>query len=152
MLKKCKAIIVVLPIIAIILEILPSGVVTFADVAGRGSFSHFNIKPYGYPNYVSFATAILTCLLLAMAVFTTIRNEMWIKKCALTISLVTAIISLYPLIFGVQYTLVNIVSIDYFFHIDIGIAVCLIIETIILRRRLQLRDKVDHPAPDRGEG
>ena len=95
----------ILPIIALILEILPYGaVLVFAPSpteSVRETFSYFSLTPFGYANFGPFLTALLTCVVLALALIS-IKKEKFCKA-VFAVSLAAAIISLSPLVFGAEF-------------------------------------------------
>ena len=101
--KKIR--LLILAIIAIILEILPCGaVLVFAPSPTervRETFSYFNLTPFGYANFAPFITALLTCIILLLALISIKLEKM--RKAVFWLSLAAAIISLLPLVFGIDY-------------------------------------------------
>ena len=101
--KKIR--LLILPIITIILQILPCGaVLVFAPSPTervRETFSYFNLTPVGYANFAPFITALLTCIILLLALISIKLEKM--RKAVFWLSLATAIISLLPLVFGIDY-------------------------------------------------
>ena len=101
--KKIR--LLILPIITIILQILPCGaVLVFAPSPTervRETFSYFNLTPFGYANFAPFITALLTCIILLLALISIKIEKM--RKAVFWLSLATAIISLLPLVFGIDY-------------------------------------------------
>lgn len=102
---KRTCFILIFPIIAIILEILPCGaVLVFAPSPTervRETFSYFNLTPFGYANFAPFITALLTCIILLLALISIKLEKM--RKAVFWLSLAAAIISLLPLVFGKDY-------------------------------------------------
>lgn len=102
---KRTCFILIFPIIAIILEILPCGaVLVFAPSPTdrvRETFSYFSLTPVGYANFAPFITALLTCVILLLALVSIKLEKM--RKAVFWLSLATAIISLLPLAFGMDY-------------------------------------------------
>ena len=96
---------VLLPIIAIALQILPSGAtLIFAPsptVTAKETYSYFSLSPLRYANFAPFITALLTCVVLSLALITIKRNN--VSKAVFIVSLIATIISLFPLIYGVDY-------------------------------------------------
>lgn len=105
MLTMKKIRLLILPIITIILQILPCGaVLVFAPSPTervRETFSYFNLTPFGYANFAPFITALLTCIILLLALISIKLEKM--RKAVFWLSLATAIISLLPLVFGIDY-------------------------------------------------
>ena len=101
--KKIR--LLILPIITIILQILPCGaVLVFAPSPTervRETFSYFNLTPFGYANFAPFITALLTCIILLLALISIKLEKM--RKAVFWLSLAKAIISLLPLVFGIDY-------------------------------------------------
>lgn len=101
--KKIR--LLILPIITIILQILPCGAaLVFAPSPTervRETFSYFNLTPFGYANFAPFITALLTCIILLLALISIKLEKM--RKAVFWLSLATAIISLLPLVFGIDY-------------------------------------------------
>lgn len=97
--------IILLPVFAVILEVLPYGaVLIFAGPSAdtvKKTYSYFSLMPYGYANFAPLITAILTCVLLVLVIIKTITGKMgeglWI------VSLAAAIVSLGPLLLGFDY-------------------------------------------------
>ena len=104
--------ILILPLIALILEILPYGAVcNFMLPSADGTsvrrfrelYSYFDLTPFGYANFAPMITAVLTCVLVLLIViycftgrpglFNTIRTFVWI----------CTVISLGPLVLGVRF-------------------------------------------------
>lgn len=101
--KKIR--LLILPIITIILQILPCGAVLVFEPSPteriRETFSYFNLTPFGYANFAPFITALLTCIILLLALISIKLEKM--RKAVFWLSLAAAIISLLPLVFGIDY-------------------------------------------------
>ena len=101
--KKIR--LLILPTITIILQIFPCGaVLVFAPSPTervRETFSYFNLTPFGYANFAPFITALLTCIILLLALISIKLEKM--RKAVFWLSLAAAIISLLPLVFGIDY-------------------------------------------------
>ena len=101
--KKIR--LLILPIITMILQMLPCGaVLVFAPSPTervRETFSYFNLTPFGYANFAPFITALLTCIILLLALISIKLEKM--RKAVFWLSLAAAIISLLPLVFGIDY-------------------------------------------------
>lgn len=67
----------------------------------RETFSYFNLTPFGYANFAPFITALLTCIILLLALISIKLEKM--RKAVFWLSLAAAIISLLPLVFGIDY-------------------------------------------------
>ena len=123
-----KVFLIILPIIAISLELLPSGtVLIFAPSATDRiieTFSYFSLVPFGYANFGPFITAIITCVVLLLAIVSLIKKD--INKYLFLSSLIGILFSLLPLMYGV----------DYITYIGIAITLLLTIECAISRSLL----------------
>ena len=101
--KKIR--LLILPIITIVLEILPYGaVLVFATSPTdrvRETFSYFSLTPFGYANFAPFITAMLTCVVLLLALISIKQKK--VCKALFIVSLVAAVISLLPLALGFSY-------------------------------------------------
>ena len=96
---------VLVPVITIVLEALPYGaVLNFAssptDIIKR-TYSYFSLTPFGYANFAPLITALLTCLILLLALLS-IKIK-GICKAVFIISIIAAIVSLGPLLYGMHF-------------------------------------------------
>lgn len=99
------------PVITIILELLPYGaVLNFGIIADDGTveylrqtYSYFSLTPFGYANFAPLVTAILTCALLAVAVYSAVKSNNRAQMLLIFFSLLTAAVSLWPLKLGYPY-------------------------------------------------
>ncbi len=100
---------ILLPVAAVLLELLPYGaVLNFGVQAEDGSietvrrtYSYFSLTPFGYALFGPLLTAILSCLLLAVGML-----YLWAGKGKSTLkglSIVAVLASLSPLLYGVNY-------------------------------------------------
>lgn len=116
----------ILPIITLILEALPYGAVcVFASSPAerlRETFSYFDLTPFGYANFAPLFTAIITCLMFVLLVIYCIKGNLVIAIKAKNILFVAIVMSLGPLIFGV----------DYFSLVGGLITITLVIELLLL--------------------
>ena len=104
--KKTKISMICFSVIAIILEIIPFGaVLNFVDdgITIRKTFSYFSLTPFGYANFAPFIVALLTCVLFVLSVIYVIKNKKSLRKAISVVSLVSVILSLAPLLYGVDY-------------------------------------------------
>ena len=105
--KIKKSLFVVLPLVALILELLPNGVVlNFANPEGepwRRTYSYFSLTPFGYANFGPFITAILTCVLLVLVVIYLFKPRKELNTAILNVSGFATAASLMPLMFGFDY-------------------------------------------------
>lgn len=106
MVKK-KIPMLISPIAALILEIIPYGAVcVFAADEGeriRQTFSYFDLTPFGYANFGPFITAILTCALFVLAVIYVLKQSKGLNTAIMNISGVATATSLMPLLYGIDF-------------------------------------------------
>lgn len=104
--KKYREAFVLLPVLALVLELLPYGaVLNFANPEGepfRRTYSYFSLVPFGYANFGPLVTAILTCAI-------TVLTATWIFNGSKALSGVIAVLgavataaSLTPLLYGFE--------------------------------------------------
>lgn len=102
-----------LPLITIVLEALPWGVVlNFGNPEGkpwRYTYSYFSLTSYGYANFGPLITAILTCVLLVLAIVYFFKAKDGICIAILNVSGFAAAASLMPLLFGMEITVIAII-------------------------------------------
>lgn len=96
-----------LPIVTLVLELLPWGVVLrFANPEGepfRVTTSYFDLLPVGYAHFGPFFTAVLTCvMLLFLIIYCLTGKEKLISPVKLSLVFCVAF-SLFPLLFGIRY-------------------------------------------------
>lgn len=105
--KKTRFLSLICPIIALVCEILPCGVVlNFWNPEGepfRETFSYFDLTPFGYANFAPLITAVLTCVILAVTVFFVIKPKRTAAKILAVLSLIASVISLMPLLYGLSF-------------------------------------------------
>ena len=103
---KKRASYLLLPVIALILEILPYGAVcNFANPEGepwRRTFSYFDLTPFGYANFAPFLTALATCVVLVLLLVYVFADKPSVIKAAKGVLGVAAVLSLCPLLFGIS--------------------------------------------------
>lgn len=106
MVKK-KTPMLILPIAALILEILPYGAVcVFAADKGeriRQTFSYFDLTPFGYANFGPFITAILTCTLVVLAIVYALKQSKGLNTAIMNVSGIATVTSLMPLLYGMDF-------------------------------------------------
>ena len=105
--KNKKALLVLLPLVALILEFLPNGVVlNFANPEGepwRRTYSYFSLTPFGYANFGPLIAAILTCVLLVLVVIYLFKPRKGLNTAILNVAGFATAASLMPLMFGFDY-------------------------------------------------
>ena len=93
-------------LVALVLEMLPYGAVcNFANPEGepwRETFSYFDLTPFGYANFAPFIVAFLTCALLVL-IIVSIFTKKTLRTPIVVVSIVAAVLSLAPLLFGWAY-------------------------------------------------
>ena len=122
---KKKIILLCILIAALVLEVLPNGVVIyFANPEGdpyRETYSYFSLTPYGYANIFPLITAVMTCILLLLLIISIILKKDLSKSAAIIAGTASAL-SLCPLpLFGT----------DEFTAIGAAISICLIAVTVV---------------------
>ena len=105
--KVCLA---VLPALTIVLELLPLGAVcifaTSPTERVKETFSYFSLTPFGYANFAPLITAILTVVILLLSLISLKKDSVF--NALFVLSIITAIISLMPLMYGLNnYSLVG---------------------------------------------
>ena len=117
--NKKKFWVLLFPIIALILEILPNGVVMhFGTPPGEPPFitqtSYFDLLLVGYANFAPLFTAILTIVLLIILLLCIIKDTPKLWNTGRILSLIAAILSLCPMFFA-SYTIIGgLISISLF--------------------------------------
>ena len=105
--KKQRLFILIFPIITIVLQILPYGAVcNFANPEGpawRKTFSYFSLVPYGYANFSPLLTAIITCIVFVLLLVYCFIGKHTLVKISKVLLLVASVLSLCPLIYGLNY-------------------------------------------------
>ena len=132
---KNRFYLMILPLISLILEILPYGaVLNFAIPNADGSighkrelYSYFDFMPFGYANFAPLATAILTCSAIALLIVYQITGKASAAKISMHTLLITALVSLGPLLYGT----------DYFTLVGLLITISLAAEALILYVKLK---------------
>ena len=120
-----KISLILIPIIAIVLETLPSGVVMMfaASPSERvtETFSYFSLLPLGYANFVPLFVAIITCIILLLALIS--LKKINFVKYVFLLSLTGIIFSIMPIMAGI----------DYLTYPSVGITILLTIECVLAR-------------------
>ena len=104
----------VLPLTALILELLPNGVVLrFANPEGEPwvrTYCHFDLTPFGYANFGPLIAAVLTCILLLLVVSYLIKPRKGLNTAIMNVSGFAAVAAFAPVMFGLEYlTVIGIV-------------------------------------------
>ena len=105
--KLKKILLSVLTLGTLALELLPNGVVLrFANPQGEPwvrTYNYFSLTPFGYANFGPFITAILTCVLLVLAVIYLFKQSKGLNTAVMIVSGIATATSLMPLMFGIEY-------------------------------------------------
>ena len=117
--KKKNLTALTFPIITLLLECLPNGVIMrFATPPGEPPViqktSYFDLLPMGYANFAPLLTAILTIVLLVVMVLYAVKSRPKLLKIGKILSLTAAIISLCPMIFSSYSLIGGAVSVSLF--------------------------------------
>ena len=112
--KIKKILLVVFAVAIIFLEFLPNGVVLrFANPEGEPwvkTYSHFNVTPFGYANFGPLIAAVLTCVLLPLAVIYFFKPCKGLNTAIMNVSGFASVAAFAPLMFGTDYlTVVGII-------------------------------------------
>ena len=120
--KVCLA---VLPALTIALELLPLGAVcifaTSPTERVKETFSYFSLTPFGYANFAPLITATLTVAIFLLSLFS--LKKKGVLKALFVLSIITVVISLLPLMYGL----------NYYTLVGAFITVTLVIESILAK-------------------
>ena len=98
-----KVCLVVLPALTIVLEVLPLGAVcifaTSPTERVKETFSY--LTPFGYANFAPLITATLTVAIFLLSLFSLKKNS--VLKALFVLSIITVVVSLLPLMYGLNY-------------------------------------------------
>lgn len=109
---KKRLVYLILPIITLILEIIPYGVVLrFGRPYMNGEigyfkeyYSYFDMMPFGYGHFFPFITAWITCLILLLMVFYCVKGSQGVAIAVKAILSFVIFISIFPYFFmGIEY-------------------------------------------------
>lgn len=103
-----------LSLAALILELLPNGVVLhFANPDGDPwvrTYSHFDLTPFGYANFGPLIAAVLTCVLILLVAIYIFKPRKGLNTAIMNVSGFATVTAFTPVIFGVEYlTVIGIV-------------------------------------------
>lgn len=116
--KSKKILCIIIPLLALVLELLPYGVVlNFASEPGSNAryvqqlYSYFSLVPFGYANFGPLVTAIITCILIPFSVLAVILGKDALRRINCGLCALGVFTSLLPLLlFGKTYlTVIGIV-------------------------------------------
>lgn len=125
--KKTRFLPLICPAAVLILELLPWGaVLNFAQPEGepiRETYSYFSLMPFGYANFWPLITAVLSCALLMLSVWATVRPSARALRIGANLSAVAMMTSIGSwVMFGF----------DYFTLISGGITLILAVHTVLM--------------------
>ena len=106
---KKRLLLLIAPVIALILECLPYGVILyFATNDGRDrkaeAYSYFSLLPFGYGSFGPLPAAVLTCVLLLLTVIYVFAAKRGLQTAAAAISIIAGLLSvLSAIMFGLEY-------------------------------------------------
>lgn len=122
------------PILAFILELTPYGAALYFAPSPtervRYTYSFFDLTPWGYANFFPFLTALLTCAVLLLSLWVAIRKTGAPLKAIAVLSGVAAVMSLLPIIYGVEYVT----------WIGVTVSLLMIAELVLSVRSLKHQD------------
>ena len=125
--KVCLA---VLPALTIVLELLPLGAVcifaTSPTERVKETFSYFSLTPFGYANFAPLITATLTVAIFLLSLFSLKKG---VLKALFVLSIITVVISLLPLMYGL----------NYYTLVGAFITVTLVIESILAKIQQKIK-------------
>ena len=105
--KIKKLLLMVFTLAALILELLPNGVVLrFANPEGDPwvrTYSHFDLTPFGYANFGPLIAAVLTCILLLLVVIYFFKPRKGLNTAIMNVSGFAAVAAFAPMMFGMEY-------------------------------------------------
>lgn len=105
--KIRNVLLTLLPLAALILELLPNGVVLrFANPEGEpwvNTYSHFDMIPFGYANFGPLIAAVLTCVLLLLSVIYSFKPCKGLNTAIMNASGFATVAAFGPLMFGTDY-------------------------------------------------
>lgn len=104
---KKRFLYLILPVLTVLLEILPYGVVLiFATLEGeplKKTYSYFSLTPYGYANFSPFFTAVITSAVTLILLFYCINGKRALLIIARNALFLGSIISICPLFLGTDF-------------------------------------------------
>ena len=124
---KKRLLLLIAPIIALILECLPNGVIMiFADGPDstfKVTYSYFGLTPIGYAMYGPFLTAAMTCVIIILSLIYIFTARQGLKIAILVLAAYGMAFSVLPL---------HIIGVEEVTVINILVAVCLLAEAILV--------------------
>lgn len=125
--KKTRFLPLICPAAVLILELLPWGaVLNFAQPEGEPiceTYSYFSLMPFGYANFWPLITVVLSCALLMLSVWVTVRPSARALRIGANLSAVAMMTSIGSwVMFGF----------DYFTLVGGGITLALVLHTVLM--------------------
>ena len=105
---KKRVLLLIAPVIALILECLPYGVVLrfaageYGTETIRATYSYFALTPFGYGTFGALPAAALTCVVVLLTLIYVFRPGTGLESTAGVLSVVAAVLSVSPIIFGID--------------------------------------------------
>ena len=102
----------------------------FCNISNRKSketFSYFSLTPFGYANFAPLITAILTVAIFLLSLFSLKKNS--VLKALFVLSIITVVVSLLPLMYGL----------NYYTFVGAFITVTLVIESILAKIQQKIK-------------
>ena len=87
----------------------------------KETFSYFSLTPFGYANFAPLITATLTVVIFLLSLFS--LKKKGVLKALFVLSIITVVISLLPLMYGL----------NYYTLVGAFITVTLVIESILAK-------------------
>ena len=140
---KQRAKYLILPIITLILEILPYGVVlNFARPSQDGEigyfkeyYSYFDLMPYGYGNFLPFLTACLTCVIVGLLVLYCVKGDLGKVIAIKAVLGLATFFSIFPMV---------IMGIGYITLVGILVTLTLIAEMLLMQFTIKIKAKEEN--------
>lgn len=105
--KIKRAILLILPISAFVLQLLPYGaVLNFANPEGepfRRTYSYFSLVPVGYASFGPMLTGVLTCILLTLLLVWLFNKNAVLYRVAWSACACSLAASVTPVFYGIRY-------------------------------------------------
>lgn len=104
---KKRLLLLIAPVIALILECFPYSVtLKFADGPNSTyteAYSYFSLTPFGYATFGPLPAAVLTCVVILLTLIYIFRPNTGLKSTVGVLSIVAAVLSISPIIFGFDF-------------------------------------------------
>ena len=106
---KKRSLLLIAPVIALILECLPYGVVLnfaageYGTERIRVTYSYFALTPFGYAVFGPLPAAVLTCVVVILTLIYVFKPSTGLESTAGVLSIVAAVLSVSPIMFGLEF-------------------------------------------------